>query len=260
MQIGLISDPRRPLIEELTWLAGHGFAFADIRLEPPSAALESTNWRAVATMVADLGIGVVCQAPAWLPISSPSPLARQAALDELRRSVDAAATIGAPLVTSEFAGWPSHLAEAAGYDFCRQAYSIVLRHAEERAVAFGLSNRADNRHQLKYFREIFHRVPGLKLAYDIGHGNVNTPKSMTRDYLFALADRLAHVRISDNDGSTDSHLPFGAPQAGGIDLAHELRGLRSFRYAGTITLDLRGDRRWALTCRDWLLEEWAKAE
>lgn len=259
MQIGLITDPKKPLADDLAWVAGAGFAFAEVRLEPPGAALESTEWRAVAQSVADLGIGVICRAPDWLPLASPSPLARQAALDELRRSIDAAALLGAPLIAGEFAGWPAHLSEAAGYEYCRQAYGIVLRHAEQQGIAFGLANRAENRHQLKYFREIFHRLPGLKLAYDIGHGNVGTAKSMTRDYLFALADRLAHVTLSDNDGSADDHLPFGAPQAGGIDLGHELRGLRSFRYDGTLTLDLRGDRRWALACRDLLSEEWEKS-
>ncbi|MEZ4638459.1 MAG: hypothetical protein R2856_26480 [Caldilineaceae bacterium] len=36
--------------------------------------------------------------------------------------------------------------------------------------------------------------PGLKLLYDIGHGNLATAKSMLRaQYLFSLNDELAHI-------------------------------------------------------------------
>ena len=45
----------------------------------------------------------------------------------------------------------------------------------------------------------------------------------TRDYLFAFADRLRHVRISDNDGTRPAYLPFGAPESGSLDVARELR-------------------------------------
>jgi sugar phosphate isomerase/epimerase len=119
-----------------------------------------------------------------------------------------------------------------------------------------LENSANNKHQLKYFREIFFRLPGLKLAFDIGHGNINTARSMTRDYGFALADRLVHVHLSDNDGSADDRLPFGAPITGGIALRHELQGLKDFRYDGTITLEIEGDPRWLLAASERVREEW----
>src|SRR5690606_284007 len=123
-------------------------------------------------------------------------------------------------------------------------------------VTVTIENSPENRHQLKYFREILHRVPELKLTFDIGHGNIKTAKSMTRDYLFSLADRLVHVHLSDNDGDGDDHLPIGAPMRGGIDLAHELRGLRSFRYDAGITVEVFGDRRWLLASADLIRETW----
>src|SRR5690606_29940757 len=103
-------------------------------------------------------------------------------------------------------------------EYYRQMYDILIRHGANQEVAVALENRPDNRHQLKHFREIFHRLPDLKLLFDIGHGNIKTAKSMTRDYLFALSDRLVHVHLSDNAGQEDDHLPIGAPKQGGIDL------------------------------------------
>jgi sugar phosphate isomerase/epimerase len=260
MRLGVMNDPRRPLLEEIKWIAAHHFEYIDLTLEAPAAALESTNWRDVRRAIDDSGLAVICHTAPYLPIDNPSPLVRQAALDELRRSIDAAAILGAPLCTTHFMGWPAHLSEAEGYDYYRQMFEILIRHGASQGVAIALENSIDNRHQLKHFREIFHRLPELKLLFDIAHGKVKTAKSMTRDYLFALGDRLAHVHISDNDGQGDDHLPIGAPKSGGIDLGHELRGLRSFRYDGGITVEVFGDRRWLIASADLIREKWAAAE
>ena len=256
MQIGAANNPDKPLAEEIQWIASEGFDFVDLLLAPPGAALESTNWRSIRALLEQEGITAICRAPAYLPVDNPSPLVRQAALDELRRSADAAAILRAPVLTVSFRGWPPFLAEESGYDYLRQYLHILISHAQPQSVAIALENSADNRRQLKHFREIFRRVPQLKLAYDIGNGNINTAKSMTRDYLFALADRLAHIRISDNDGRQPAYLPFGAPASGGIDAARELRTLRGFGFDNTITLEISGDRRWLLACRDTLRSQW----
>ena len=249
MHIGVANDPTRPLIDEIRWIAANGFGFVDLHIAPPNAALESTSWKDVRAQLEGAGIAAICRAPAYLPIDNPSPLVRQAALDELRRCIDATGVLGAPLLTTLFRGWPSHLPEESGYDYLRQYLSILIEHGEPQGVAVALENAADNRRQLKHFREIFRRLPNLKLAYDIGNGNVSTAKSMTRDYLFAFADRLRHVRISDNDGTRPAYLPFGAPESGGLDIARELRSLSGFGYDDSITLEIRGDRRWLLACR-----------
>ena len=84
----------------------------------------------------------------------------------------------------------------------------------------------------------------LKLLYDIGHGNINTPKSLTRDYLFDLRDRLVHIHLSDNDGSGDDHLPLAAPKHGGLQINQEFQQLRNFNYDETLTLEIFGHPMW----------------
>lgn len=259
MQLGVMNNPRKPLLDEIAWIAANGFDYIDLTIEAPAAALESTDWQTVHQAIADAGLGVICHAAPYFPIHNPSPAVRQAALDELRRCIDVAKLLGASICTTHFRGWPDYLSESAGYEYYRQLYDILLRHGEAQGVDVALENSSDNRHQLKYFREIFHRLPRLKLLFDIGHGNVNTPKSVTRDYLFALADRLVHVHLSDNNGQGDDHLPIGAPRRGAIDLLHDLRGLRSFGYDRTITLEVFGDRRWLLASADVVRETWERA-
>ncbi|MEZ4716268.1 MAG: hypothetical protein R2851_09290 [Caldilineaceae bacterium] len=109
-----------------------------------------------------------------------------------------------------------------------------------------LENSADNSHQLKYFREIFQRAQaGAETAPE--HRPRQRGDCAEHDalhYLFALADRLVHAHMKDNDGRSDARLPFGAVPDG-IDVRHELQTLRSFSYDGTITLDMAGDRRYS---------------
>jgi sugar phosphate isomerase/epimerase len=259
MQVGAMNDPQHDVFEDIRWFAANGFDYIDLTIEAPATPTEATPWKQVASVIQESGLGVICHTAPYLPIHNPSPLVRQAALDELRRSVDAAQIVGASLCTMHFMGWPAYLSDQEGYEFYRQMLSILVQHGEERGVAVAMENGIDNRHQHKYFREIFQRVPGLKLLYDIGHGNLATAKSMLREYLFSLNDRLAHIHLSDNNGVEDLHLPFGAPMRGGLDLLQNLRTLRSFQYNGTITVEVFGDRRWLVESTRLLRELWDQA-
>lgn len=259
MQLGLVTNPRNSLAKEVTWLADNGFSLIDLALEAPAAAPEAVKWAEVKATLAERGLTVVCRAATYLPLENPAPLVRQAALDEIRRSLDATAAVGSSLCTVRFRGWPGYLDEASGYEYYRQLFGVLLKHGGERGVQIALENRPENEHQLKWFREIFNRLPTLKLAYHLGHGNVGTLQSMTREYLFALADRLAHVRISDNDGRHNAYLPLGVPGEGGLDFRRDLQTLRSFRYDGTIALEIDGDRRWAKASAALFTDWWAAA-
>ena len=258
MKLGAMNNPRMHLMKEIERIGGLGLDFIDLTIEAPAATPEGHDWQVVRQAIADAGLQVVAHAAPYLPIHNASALVRQAAIDELRRCIDVAQVLGAPFCTTHFLGWPGFLDEDQGYEFYRQAYIILGKHGSERGVAVTLENGPMNRHQLKYFREIFFRLPELKLTFDIGHGNVETARSMTRDYLFALRDRLVHIHMSDNDGSADDHLPFGAPKRGGINLPHELRVLKDFRYDGTITLEFFGHDRWLRASAELVREYWAK--
>lgn len=259
MELGLVTNPNRPLVAEMRWLADHGLAVMDLTLETPHAAPEGVKWSELKAVIAEHNLRVVCGSATYLPLENPAPLVRQAALDEVRRAIDVATVLDARLCTVRFRGWPLHFDEATGYEYYRQLFGVLIKHGQERGVAVALENRPENQHQLKWFREIFHRLPNLKLVYHMGHGNVGTLQSMTREYLFALADRLAHVRISDNDGECNRYLPLGAPASGGLDFRRDLQTLRSFRYEGTIALQIDGDRRWAAGSADLFRELWAAA-
>ena len=244
MKFGAMNNPVEPLGPQIELFARMGFDFLDLTVEEPAAGPHRDDWSLTKRMLNDSGLGVVGHTGPYLPIANPSLRVRQAAWDELKASVDIASFMGATVCTMHFLRWPGFMPFEEGVGIYVEGLSSLAAHGKDRGVRVAIENSPRNEHQLKPLREILHRVPNLGLLYDIGHGNVQTQKPLTEDYLFDLRDRLVHVHFSDNNGFEDGHLPPGAPQRGGLSLPQELRKLRNFNYDGTLTLEVFGHRMW----------------
>ena len=247
MKVGGMTNPQRDVLDEIRQVAADGFDFVDLTLEAPKAEPQQINAAAVRRALEDHGLGIVCHAAPYLPVNNPSAAVRRAALDELLRCLDMAAELGAGLLTTHYAGYPGFWPEAAGYELYGQLYQRLCGEGARRGVKVAMENQPGNTHQLKAYREIFARSPDLYLLLDIGHANINVQRNLAREYLFALADRLAHVHVSDNDGAADQHLPLGTPSKRGVSWRKVAADLKSFGYDGTVTIEVfstdRGYRR-----------------
>ncbi len=135
MHLGILTDPLKDPFSQIRWAAKHEFDYVDLQIAAPAAALETTDWKAIGQAAAEAGLDLICYAGSDFVINNPSPAIRQAALNELRRCVDAAQIVGASLLTTRFLGWPPYLDEATGYEYYRQLYEVLLAHGKERGVA-----------------------------------------------------------------------------------------------------------------------------
>ncbi len=244
MKFGAMNNPTRPLRDELEHIASLGFDYVDLTVEEPEAGPHRSDWDQTRRYIRDLGLDLIGHTGPYLPIENPSAKVRDTAYAELRSSVDVAAFLGATVCTMHFRMWPPYLSFADGVAMYVAELGPLVAHGKSKGVRVAMENSPYNLHQLKPFREILHRIPDLKLLYDIGHGNIDTPKSLTRDYLFDLRDRLVHIHLSDNDGAGDDHLPLAAPKRGGLRVAQEFQQLRNFNYDGTVTLEIFGHSMW----------------
>ncbi len=257
MKIGAMTNPQRNLLDEIGLIAQGGFDYVDLAIEAPRAEPHQIDARAVRQLLDDRGLGVICHAAPYLPVHNPSALVRRAALDELLRYLDLAAELGARLLTTHYMFFPRSWPEHDGYELYAQLYARLCQEGRARNVFVAMENHTDNAHQLKHFREIFARSPNLYLLLDVGHANIDVPKNLAREYLFALADRLAHVHVSDNDGTADQHLPLGAPMRGGVSWHKVVADLKSFRYDGTVTIEVfANDRQYRQDSRQRWLAWW----
>jgi sugar phosphate isomerase/epimerase len=114
--------------------------------------------------------------------------------------------------------------------------------------------------QLENIRTILERVPLLRFHLDSGHARLERGYDRWDEYLAALAPKLGHVHLSDNDSTGDQHLPLGAVARNAIDWPKHLKKLKAAGYDGTITLEVfTPQREYLLLSRELLRKWWAEA-
>src|SRR5439155_9125560 len=95
MLIGTMNNPANDLLAEIEWMATMGFDFIDLTLEPPLASLVNLDLNSVRSALQAKNLRVVGHTAYYLPLSSPFESLRRAAVDELKRCVEAFAMLGA---------------------------------------------------------------------------------------------------------------------------------------------------------------------
>ncbi len=241
MKIGAMNDPRIDPISEVRWMAENGFDFVDLTLEPPRTAPEVIDIKALRKAIDGYGLEVVGHTSWGLPIGTPFPELRRAALKELTKCLPIFGHLGAKTATV-------HL--DAGYGMVTSEETIkynieTLAAYSEAAAIYGITVL------IEHFSGVFAKpegitrvldaLPRVGFHLDAGHANLFGEPNRAPGYIARFADRLGHVHLSDNKGGNDDmHLPLGA---GTIDWVGVIEALKVNGYDGTITLEVFSDNR-----------------
>lgn len=260
MRLGMMNDPRQDPIAEIGVCARAGLDFLDLTLEPPRTASEQVDVVAVGAALADAGLGVIGHTCYFLPIASPYPALRRAALDEMRRSMDAFAALGARLVNvhPQEGGTGLSAREWLLREHTDVLWELVQK-AQERGLTLMLENGAALLHQAGELEAVLADVPGLALELDLAHANLNAEGNRGPELIRRLRSHIRHVHISDNRGGReDMHLPLGA---GTINWGPVVRTLKASGYDEGITLEIHSKyREYLLVSRDKLTNWWERPE
>jgi L-ribulose-5-phosphate 3-epimerase len=174
---------------------------------------------------------------------------RQRRVDFLRRSIDLAQELEAPLV-SIWAGLGPHGERADGPDPVPEALwerlveglVVVLDHAKAAGVQLSFEPEPGMFVErpcgyLELRRRLGHRGPELGLTLDVGHllvtGDLPVP-----DQIRALAACLVHVHLDDIRGGVHEHRALGE---GDLDLRGTLNAFQEIGYGGMLALELSRD-------------------
>jgi sugar phosphate isomerase/epimerase len=258
MIIGAMNHPGRDVLSEIEWMAGMGFDFVDLTLEPPRASVDKVNVRAIRALLEENKMQIVGHTAYYLPLCSPFETIRHACVEELKRCIGAFAEIGAQWMNLH----PDRSAPMHDRRFIIEKNLQSLRElfVEARRCGVGLmiENLPGTFNTVMQLSELMDPLPELGLHLDIGHANLMTDRNTTGDLLTAFGSRLRHVHLHDNKGgSADLHLPLGA---GTIEVAHYIQLLQAIGYDGTITLEVFSpDRHHLEYSRDVLRKTWDEA-
>lgn len=261
MQIGGMNHPARSPVKEIDWFGAHGFDFVDLTLEPPASDPAEINVSAVKRALSRHGLDVVTHTAWYIPISLPYARFRTAALDEFRRCLEITVKLGAAVMNTHFTAPPPLMPEDQTVDrhvevlapLCEEAarcnVSIVLEHVPR-----------GGRNQLETILAIMQEIPRLRFHLDSGHAKLERDTDRWGEYLKHLGDRLLHVHLSDNDGTSDQHLPLGASPRSLTRWPAHIKKLKATGYDGTITLEVFApEREYLLVSRDLLRRWWDAA-
>jgi sugar phosphate isomerase/epimerase len=239
------------LPEAIAVTAAAGFDGIELSLHPdhldPATATDA-DCAALGRRMADSGLAAASLATGADTLLSgdrfepslihPDPAARARRVDLIRRAIDMAAILGAPVVG--FASGPCRadisVDQAAGH--LREGVRRCLDHAAGR-VHLAIEPEpgffvATNRQALRLLHEIGAVGEAhLAINQDIGHEHVATD-----DYTAAIAEALphtAHIHVEDIRGRVHQHL---IPGDGDIDFPGVIRLLRAGGYDGFLSVEL----------------------
>jgi sugar phosphate isomerase/epimerase len=236
MLIGTMNHPGRDLLDEIVWMAGAGFDFIDLTLEPPLAAARNLDLNSVRAALEDHELPVVGHTAYYLPLCHPFESVRRAVIEEFKICLEVFAALGAKWMNIH----PDSQAPFHNRAFIIEKNLEVIRAllplSRELGVGLMIENLPGTYNTVRQISDLMDAVPDLALHLDIGHANLLVNVNTTDELLNAYGKRLQHVHLHDNKGgSTDLHLPLGA---GTVDTVHCIRSLQAIGYDGTITLEV----------------------
>ena len=258
MQVGAMNHPGQPLHREIEWMAELKLDFVDLTLEPPAVATWQIDPAETRRVLQDYGLGIVGHTAYYLPIGSSFESLRRAAIDELKRAVEAFAALGSRWMNVHPDGHAPFTDERTVVQRNIASLQELVDFAKPAGVGIMLENVPGRFNSVAQLSPIFDAVPDAALHLDIGHCNLSVARSTAGELISRFARRLAHVHLHDNrGGNADLHLALGM---GDLDVARHVGELRAAGYDSTITLEVFShDRHFLGYSRDRLRELWDAA-
>lgn len=261
MKIGAMNHPGKDPIAEIRWVGEHGFDFIDFTLEPPCADPDQIDPEAIKAALAHYNLDVVAHCAWFIPLSSPFASIRQAALTEFRRSLKAAHAIGAKVMNTHYFGVPHLFPSEKAIVWNAEVLTPLCEEAATLGINIVIENvPKQGQNQLENLVALMAQVPGLYFHLDSGHAKLERSYDRFDEYLENLAHKLLHVHLSDNDGSSDQHLPLGAAPRSDTVWPEHIKKLKATGYDGTISLEIFAEyKEYLLLSRDLLRKWWDEA-
>lgn len=252
MQLGVMNDPRLNACDEARWAADNGFAFLDLTVEGPGAALEQIDIAAMRSILNDTGLHVVGHTAWYLPFGSPVPRLRQAAIDSVTETFDMFATLGAKWVNVHIARGGKLFNHEDIVRWNGESFAQIAEHAVPYGLNIMVEHPANPEFKVTDICTVLNSDMRLGFHLDVGHAYVGGDR--LSGLLKALGSRLVHVHLSDNQCRQDDHLPLGT---GRINWPEAIRLIKQTGYDDTVTLEVFSfDRDYLLLSAKKVREWW----
>lgn len=235
--------PIMPVMDEIEKIARLGFDYIELTLDAPCAHWTEINKirNEIRAALETNDLGIACHLPTFVHTADLSPAIRQASVDEMIHSLDAAAIVGAKKAVLHpsiiFGLAPLVLDTALTYS--AESLDTIFRHAGTLDITICFENLYPQCHAFfdpDEFKRVFKAYPGMMMCLDAAHANIDDPAGKRIfDFLEKFTDRIGHIHLSDNQGKFDEHLAIGQ---GNINFKRFMAKLVRTGFNDTITLEV----------------------
>lgn len=257
MEIGIMNDPTKDLLNEIELAVANKFDFLDITLEPPLFSLNDQTIKKIQHTLDKHNLKVLGHTTPLLPWHSPVENVRIGALEELERNLDLFSKLNVKYVTLHLnPRYPGYIKKKVIKRACINSLKKLAEFAGKKEISLMLENCASNRFEKATdMKMLLDEVDNIYFHLDISHAELISSTS-AENYLKILHRKLIHVHLSDNLGKNDDHLPLNT---GHIKLNKIIPLLKKYNYNKTVTLEIfSSDRRYLYLSRDLFMEMWEK--
>jgi len=231
MKIGVMNNPRIPIVDEIKVIGEAGYDFIDLTIEAPHA--QRLEVAATKQILKDYNLLVVGHTDPLIPYAYPIESIREACLGEFKRCAEIFVQLDAKIMNIHPCYTCPITMKKSLVEWNIESLSPIL----ETVRSFGLTLMIENFiapfDSVVTFKRILKELPGLKIHLDFGHGNIGEENGMV--FCREFPKEIAHVHFSDNRGTGDHHMPLGV---GSIDWKGAIKALKSIGYKEGITLEV----------------------
>ena len=243
MKYGAMNNPAKPILSEVETIAGLGFDFLELTMDPPYAHHNQvrTQQKTLLDLLRDHELELICHMPTFVSLADLTPTIRQASIAEVLSSLDVAAALK-PL---KIVVHPPYIGGMGGYvheyanSLAMDSLAIVVERATELQLEVCLENMFPRTRfcvEPDDFSVIFNQFPDIHLTLDCGHANIGSVGDRRiLEFIKRWSDRIHHLHVSDNFGKEDNHLPLGT---GTIQFSKMIKQLKAHGYDRSVTFEI----------------------
>lgn len=256
MKIGVMNNPFRDTYEEIEWIGKNHFDFIDLTLEPTISDPKNLDVQKITTLLKRYNLGIVGHTCYYLPYAHLIKEVREVSVEVFKTYLDFFSKIGAKMVNIHAdKRYPDEAKEEVRNNHVA-TLRLLCQEAQKRGMVVMFENTHSGLlHKANDILFLLNAIPDLMLHLDIGHAHVagNLETLLTKAH-----KRIAHIHVSDNDGSFDQHLTLGA---GTVDWGGVVPLLKKGLPDCSITLEIfarnkEDQRQFQLQSREKLKDLW----
>jgi sugar phosphate isomerase/epimerase len=243
MLYGAMNSPLRPVFQELEEIAGLGFDYLELTMDPPHAhhSFIAENTRELVKALERSGMALVCHLPTFVSTADLTESLREASIQETilsLRTASALKPLKVVLHPSVIRGLGAMVMDQSR-KYAMEAIDRILEEGDRLSLSICVENMFPRSLSLVHpgdFDFLFERYPAARLTLDTGHAHIGKGgEKRSIEFIDRFPDRIGHIHASDNGGRDDDHLPLGV---GSIDFPEIVGALQKIGYDDTITLEV----------------------